>query len=492
MVKRYTGTNGNDYKEATRTLGIYWEAWEMKGFGGNDTLIGGGSNDTLWGGLGIDRLEGRGGNDTYMVQDARTVIIEGHNQGHDRVYTSVNYALSPNIEDLYLYIEQPNGVKIETAISGIGNDLNNKIVGNKLDNRLIGNAGNDLLQGEGGHDVLIGGTGSDTLDGGAGNDFLYSFSEGLLGTGDAPPANMYNYDDDLYGGAGNDYLVAGHGRDTLWGDHDFIPGTWPWNRPNSPWAGNDTLVSGTDDLADYLFGGRGDDTYIIRAEGAGIAIEFENEGTDTIRLEYNGRQFDVPNHIERVQVIGDVKNVIGHRGDNHLIGNNLANILTGNGGNDHLVGNGGNDTLYGGNGNDYLAGGDDDDLLYGGGGSDRIYGEAGNDKLDGWGQTNNEIDILWGGTGADTFVIGDSTPRGAFYVGYGNSHAMIFDFSRAEGDKIQIGRNDLDRYTFSTGTSTIDSSKTDTFIFYNNAGNPDLVAIVHNNSMVTRADFLLV
>ena len=54
-------------------------------------------------------------------------------------------------------------------ISGIGNDLSNRIWGNDGNNLLIGGEGNDTLDGFGG---------ADTLKGGVGNDTYFVFSAG--------------------------------------------------------------------------------------------------------------------------------------------------------------------------------------------------------------------------------------------------------------------------------------------------------------------------
>jgi Subtilase family/Tryptophan-rich Synechocystis species C-terminal domain/RTX calcium-binding nonapeptide repeat (4 copies) len=92
----------------------------------------------------------------------------------------------------------------------------------------------------------------------------------------------------------------------------------------------------------------------------------------------------------------------------------LNDLFAGTAGNDSLAGTVVGDTIHGNAGND---------TLNGLGGNDMIYGDAGNDFLNG--STGN--DGLTGGTGADTF----------FYAsGYGGD--TIFDFSHAEGDKIDI------------------------------------------------------
>jgi len=109
-------------------------------------------------------------------------------------------------------------------------------------------------------------------------------------------------------------------------------------------------------------------------------------------------------------------------------------VFTGGPGNDRLNGQNTNDTLIGNSGND---------TLYGEGGNDLLNGGAGNDYLDGYAssRTEGEVDTLIGGTGADTFVLGNQR-QGTFYLG--NSWAIIQDFSRSSGDKIQLvgSRND--------------------------------------------------
>ena len=68
-----------------------------------------------------------------------------------------------------------NGVTIENARSGSGNDM---LTGNDAANSLSSGAGNDTLSGNGGNDVLVGGGGSDTLSGGAGADIFRFLANG--------------------------------------------------------------------------------------------------------------------------------------------------------------------------------------------------------------------------------------------------------------------------------------------------------------------------
>lgn len=172
-----------------------------------------------------------------------------------------------------------------------------------------------------------------------------------------------------------------------------------------------------------------------------------------------------------------------------LAGTSKADKLNGGLGSDTLDGKGGADTLTGGMGNDILKGGDGNDKLLGGAGADKLYGGSGsdsasyegatkavgaslwnrafntgdakgdvyssienligssyNDRLEGntasniikGGAGNDRIyggsgaDRLYGGSGADSFIfkkISESTI---------STRDMIYDFSRAGGDKINL------------------------------------------------------
>ncbi|XAG70400.1 retention module-containing protein [bacterium 19CA06SA08-2] len=121
-----------------------------------------------------------------------------------------------------------------------------------------------------------------------------------------------------------------------------------------------------------------------------------------------------------------------------LFGGEGNDILFGQGGDDFLFGGAGNDILFGGSGNDTLYGESGNDTLYGGSGNDTLYGGAGNDTLSGG--LGNDIlvgglgnDILKGDAGADTFIwLQGDTTGGTIAKDY------VVDFSRAEGDKLDL------------------------------------------------------
>ena len=156
---------------------------------------------------------------------------------------------------------------------------------------------------------------------------------------------------------------------------------------------------------------------------------------------------------------------------------------------DVLLGNRGEDTLYGGGGGDYLYGETENDLLSGQGGNDVLYGESGNDTLLG-GSGNDilngsnygpkgrgEYDHLSSGSGADKFVIGDSSQ--VHYLG--NGYATINDFNANEGDKIIAG-GDFSDYTLTPSVYNRGTSDIDTVVKYKG----DIVAIVVDTSNLSR------
>jgi hypothetical protein len=111
-----------------------------------------------------------------------------------------------------------------------------------------------------------------------------------------------------------------------------------------------------------------------------------------------------------------------------------AQVIQGTDADDHLVGTQANEHILGGAGNDTLDGGGGHDTLDGGAGDDRIELRAGV--------------VAIGGDGADTFVIHRFAPNGAPWGGAPGAgpapddgfFGVVFDFSRAQGDRIVNGQ----------------------------------------------------
>jgi uncharacterized delta-60 repeat protein len=124
----------------------------LSGGAGADSLVGNAGNDTLMGGVGADSLTGETGNDWYWVDNASDSVIELANEGTDKVFTTISYTLTDNVEDLALQ-------ETAASINGTGNSLNNTITDNTKDNLLDGGAGNDIIRASRGNDTLTGGLG---------------------------------------------------------------------------------------------------------------------------------------------------------------------------------------------------------------------------------------------------------------------------------------------------------------------------------------------
>lgn len=180
------GGTGNDQLSG----GARWDT--LKGGEGDDILDGGADNDAMYGGA---------GNDTYVVDHTGDRVYETYGEGTDTVKSSVSFALSPDVENLYL-----TGTG---NTDGTGNGLHNAINGTSGNNVLTGGLGNDSLFGWDGNDSLTGGDDHDRLSGGNGNDTLI-------------------------GGSGNDIVGGGAGAD------DFV------------FSG--TAVNGHDHLSDFQHG----------------------------------------------------------------------------------------------------------------------------------------------------------------------------------------------------------------------------------------------
>jgi Ca2+-binding RTX toxin-like protein len=249
------------------------------------------------------------------------------------VQSSVTYTLSAEVERLTL-----TG---SSALSGIGNALDNVLTGNSGNNTLTGGAGNDTLNGAAGADTLRGGTGNDTYvvdntgdsvteNANEGTDMVQSSVTYTVG---ANVENLTLTGTTAINGTGNtldNILIGTSAVNTLTGN-----------------AGNDTLNGGAG--ADTLRGGTGNDTYVVDVTGDSVT-ENANEGTDTVQ---SAVTYTLGANLENLTLTGTAAiNGTGNTLANVLTGNSAANTLTGNAGNDTLDGGAGNDTLVGGTGND--------------------------------------------------------------------------------------------------------------------------------------------
>jgi len=367
-----------------------------------------------------------------------------------------------------------NGVTIENATSGSGNDT---LIGNDVANRLSSGAGNDRLDGRAGADILTGGVGNDTYVVDNASDFA---SEAVGGGTDLVESSVTytlraNVENLTLTGTAN---INGAGNEL----NNVLRGN----------AGNNSLNGLLG--ADIMYGGLGDDIYVFDDVGDRT---FDTGGHDRVQ---SAVQHTLQNGIEDLFLTGSAS-VNG-------AGNSLDNSLNGNSGNNMLNGLAGADTMRGGDGNDiYIVdntgdvvqessatGGDDrvqssvaftlggnlEDLYLTGAGNIGGTGNGLDNEINGNG-ANNDLngldgaDTLRGGAGADSLhgglgndVLNGSSGSDGFYfdtaLGAGNVD-RIEDFSTVadtifleNGVFTGLATGSLDASAFVVGSAAADAS----------------------------------
>ena len=229
----------------------------------NNWIYGNAFNNIIDGGLGNDLMVGGAGDDIYVVDIGYDATGELAGGGIDQVYSSTPYAISANVEVLFL---------TGTANLGIGNDGSNWVYGNAAANTLQGLGGNDTLWSYDGNDVLDGGANADEMHGGAGNDTYFVDSASDLVFEAVNEGSDSVYATTSYGLSANvDNLIAGTlSAVGLSGNNlsNYLIGN----------AGNDTLDGYG--AADWMQGGAGLDTFVLRKGGTNgdVIADFNGNG----------------------------------------------------------------------------------------------------------------------------------------------------------------------------------------------------------------------
>ncbi|HEX2830434.1 MAG TPA: calcium-binding protein, partial [Burkholderiales bacterium] len=279
------------------------------------TGAGNGLNNTIVGNSAANTLEGRAGDDTYVIDSAADLVVENPNEGVDTVRTGVTYTLAPNVEKLVLTGSM--------AADGTGNALNNVLAGNAAANRLAGDRGDDTYLVYDTADTLVerAGEGVDTVE----STVTYTLG-----------ANVENL---TLAGAG---AIDGTGNEL----DNVIAGNAAVNRLTGS-AGNDMLDGAAG--ADSMLGGTGNDIYVVD-NAADSVVEKPGEGTDTVRSSIG---YTLGADVENLVLTGAAAiNGLGNGLANAITGNAAANVLNGAAGDDTLDGGAGADTLTGAAGND--------------------------------------------------------------------------------------------------------------------------------------------
>lgn len=331
-------------------LGASFAASELRGEGGNDTLISGNGADTLKGGAGFDIVAYNGLYYDYLPGQAGILAALG------APGLNTNQAAG----DLYVSIE---------GLAGTAGD--DTLVGDAGANLLLGLDGDDLLEGGAGQDTIDGGTGTNTVSyfdaGAASVDLLNGAATDGYGTVDTlsnlQNVNGSNAGDFIQGNTQGNLLRGLGGADSIYGDF-----------------GNDTVEGGTG--ADTLDGGFGDDTVV--AGGGDSATG--GAGTDTLAFDGGAVLLDLGTGAGTVDGIA-LAGVSGFERVVGTAGNDLVDAGYGTAG-VTIEGGTGTDVLYSRNAADRLEGGADGDTLY-------LYGVQG--------------DAVDGGSGIDTLAVLNNT-----------------------------------------------------------------------------------
>ena len=343
----------------------------LDGAGGNDTIIGGGDDDFLIGGEGDDLLV-TDGQDSYLdggdgidtVQSEYDVDLgDGRFTGVENIKLADRYEINEAGEIVLAY------------------DINTTARGDSQDNLIIGNSGENELYGAEGNDTLVVDNIDTVIDGGDDIDTVQSFYDvnltdsrfsnveniQLLDRIDYDEVNeQWNFaDDQAILGIGNSVanLIVGNIADnSLVGADD-----------------NDTLVGAQG--VDTLVAGEGDDLIIIDADDS---LVDGGSGADTVESEFDvdlteSRFTGVENItlVDRFTLSGEegAEPELAEEQAIYGIGDSLDNIIVGNTAGNFLIGGDGFDQLFGGEGNDTLLIDSSDLAVDGGDGTDLVLSE---------------------------------------------------------------------------------------------------------------------
>ncbi len=488
------GGGGNDY---------------LEGGDGADVLDGGAGNDYLEGGEGVDILDGGDGNDTLYTDSPilgqwASSVIAFTSQFSSNGFAAANMLGVPDC----FRVDNPNDtLKVWAAAAPNGT----------VEQLTLGYASPVLATGVVVRETNGNGfvTRIDLLDT---NDVFHTVFSGV------DPSPKGTVVDALFSFAQTDYLVKGV---KVFVDTNLYISTQREQIDAVQLIGYGARA-GT--IAEQLIGGGGDDTFFVSSLGVSV-VEAAGGGLDTIRAYVDTT---LPAEVENLVLLGGAARGTGNALANVITGNAFANVLDGGPGADRLEGGPGDDTYLvdtiadiiseqAGEGvdsvravSDYVLGANLENLilegravsgtgnaianiLTGNARNNDLHGGDGADVLTGGTAVglagSREVDLLDGGAGADTFVLGDADfryydDRSSLTPGT-DSYARLVDFTPSQGDKLRLKGTAAEYFL---GTSPI-PGVTGSALFHDtnfdgllDATHDDLLAILESPDVLTPAN----
>jgi Ca2+-binding RTX toxin-like protein len=309
--------------------------------------------------------------------------------------TALFYGGADSMVGASVGVDLLNGYGGNDTIDGLGGD--DTLLGGAAQDVLTGGSGDDSLLGEAGNDQLRPAAGGDSVFGGEGNDTILVTDMG---------GNAFQAEADLLdGGAGTDMLrISSGGSTAVFLDGATITGIetlrieagYPWLTPEQFAAFTRVeLGSAAGTLTTLGITGHGTVTLGLPdmplTSAAGLKVLLATDGTPGTAFTVNGR--DLGTYVND-SIFGSLGNdkILGYGGNDSLSGSDGADSLLGGSGADSLLGGNGADTISGSTGNDTMAGGAGIDTLSGGDGADRFTFTA--QDLSTQGQTDRVTDFL--------------------------------------------------------------------------------------------------
>lgn len=308
-------------------------------------------NDWIDTGAGDDTVDAGGGNDRVSKFLAGDLDYDG-GDGSDTLNLGAENGLiypTPYIAKLVVNLTTGTGISpyggrftLTDVENIIGTGTADRLTGNGADNTFgdgMFDRGADLIAGRGGDDTVKmsiqesgvsadGGAGSDTIwistyGGQAGNNIL-DFENAAANTGVFARNTFTGFENVTFYEREPEVALEFHGNN---GRNQAVGGE------------GDDLLDGRGG-ADILWGGLGDDTFLVESAGD-LAYEYYDQGNDTVRATVS---FTLGYAVERLILLGTA-NLAG-------TGNFQDNVIRGNAGNNLLTGGQGADQLFGGAGAD--------------------------------------------------------------------------------------------------------------------------------------------